>query len=556
MYQKLKFFIIIFAISLLIEGNHIEVYAEETSQGEVTISLQGKGTEAEPYHIWDEVDLQVFRDVVNSGYSFENQYVRQEADIDLSGIANWTPIGVYGSGKYFEGTYNGNGYVIRNLTINLPDDNAGFFGILGGNVLNLGMEGGRVTGYCVGGIASHAKGDNSPMIINCYTDLALEGFRVGGIVDNFTGGMVAACWSRADLEGEITAGICSYNCSAILDSYSETEIVTDSFTGGQNLQSDASLENAEFIKAANYALGNAKGFADELNVELCPYVLENEKLVHKWNREDYDIDFKGTGTEADPYIIESAQDLCKLQAIVNKGETFYGCFFTQKQNIDMKSVSNWSPIGNADEYLIFSGTYNGDGHYIENMKCVGENTAALFGAVNGTILNLGIESGEFSAENAASMVMSLFLNGKVLNCYNKAIISGSKVAGICFYNDGQIVSSWSQGNPEGENGYKQAFQGNGDMSYCFSSVKKMSERKLNRNVALVTLENKYENNYLYKWCKTESGFQFDNSFSSEKDLRGAKLYSKRYVIGSWIISVLVLAVSFVTREFLIKKSRE
>lgn len=61
-------------------------------------------------------------------------------DIDLSGYDNWDPIGNYGG--YFEGTFDGNGFVISNLKIDRSkEDNAGLFGIAAGaEIKTLGLK--------------------------------------------------------------------------------------------------------------------------------------------------------------------------------------------------------------------------------------------------------------------------------------------------------------------------------------------------------------------------------------------------------------------------------
>src|SRR5438046_1340063 len=52
------------------------------------------------------------------------------ADIDLAGIANFTPIGLEGERHPFVGTFDGRGHVIRNLKIT-SDWLAGLFAIVG-----------------------------------------------------------------------------------------------------------------------------------------------------------------------------------------------------------------------------------------------------------------------------------------------------------------------------------------------------------------------------------------------------------------------------------------
>ena len=53
------------------------------------------------------------------------------ADIDLSGI-NFIPLG---DGNSFDGLFNGNGFTIRNLTLDLPASNdLGLFGVNSGTI--------------------------------------------------------------------------------------------------------------------------------------------------------------------------------------------------------------------------------------------------------------------------------------------------------------------------------------------------------------------------------------------------------------------------------------
>ena len=120
----------------------IKVYklADETDWGSFT--LEGKGTEEEPYLIQSAEDLQAFSNYVNRGMSFADQYVEQTADIDMDG-KKFTPIGAFSGESYFYGTYNGKGHIIRNLSIQgKATEDVGLFGRLEGAVYNLGLEAG------------------------------------------------------------------------------------------------------------------------------------------------------------------------------------------------------------------------------------------------------------------------------------------------------------------------------------------------------------------------------------------------------------------------------
>ena len=75
-------------------------------------------------------------------------------DIDCSGIANFIPIGVWGS--RFTGTFDGQGYKITHLYINRATwDYVGLFGCTGSGseIKDVGLEEVNVSGYMrVGGL--------------------------------------------------------------------------------------------------------------------------------------------------------------------------------------------------------------------------------------------------------------------------------------------------------------------------------------------------------------------------------------------------------------------
>lgn len=86
-------------------------------------------------------ELKDFADAVNNDHtigtsSIEARIARvlQTADIDLTGIDDWTPIGNYVSPSYnyFQGSYNGNGYTISNLKIKSGESRKGLFGYVSG----------------------------------------------------------------------------------------------------------------------------------------------------------------------------------------------------------------------------------------------------------------------------------------------------------------------------------------------------------------------------------------------------------------------------------------
>ncbi len=204
---------------------------------EDTANLPGKGTKYDPYRIDSTEALCRFRDNVNRGYSYYGAYVRQTADLDLSGIENWVPIGIFGTENLFEGYYDGAGHTISNLTIHAPGENVGLFGILGGTVVNLGVPSGTIEGNCIGTIASHS-GHSGARIVNCYSGAALIGNRMGGMADNFDGAMIYNCLFFGSLSAPVGngfpvlgGGIAGY-AGNVIDCFSTTaDICSADFTG-------------------------------------------------------------------------------------------------------------------------------------------------------------------------------------------------------------------------------------------------------------------------------------------------------------------------------------
>lgn len=105
-------------------------------------------------------------------------------DIDCSSIENFEPLNFDG---YFEGTFDGQGHTISNLTINYPEDeDVGLFtGLDGATVKDVTLSGGSVNAYAYGGaVAGEAY---SSSLSNIHSDLDItgevdEGYNMGGLI--------------------------------------------------------------------------------------------------------------------------------------------------------------------------------------------------------------------------------------------------------------------------------------------------------------------------------------------------------------------------------------
>ena len=116
----------------------------------------------------------------------------------------------------------------------------------------------------------------------------------------------------------------------------------------------------------------------------------------------------GSGTEDNPWIISSADDLKTLADTVNNGEQYTGTYFLQAEDIDLSNVA-WEPIGYTDSDYYFSGHYDGGDYIISNAVSTGkldedgQATAGIFGCVmDGSVSNLHVRNADFTASGDES----------------------------------------------------------------------------------------------------------------------------------------------------------
>ncbi len=117
------------------------------------------------------IEIYTAQDLRSIDRNLSGNYILMN-DIDLSSWGNWEPIG---NGKSpFNGTFNGNGYVIKNLTVQLIDEGslAGLFGYsISATIENVGIFNAKVevirSGACVGSLIGAC---DFTTIRNCYSN--------------------------------------------------------------------------------------------------------------------------------------------------------------------------------------------------------------------------------------------------------------------------------------------------------------------------------------------------------------------------------------------------
>ena len=179
------------------------------------MGLRGNGTADNPFKIYSAEDLANLSDYVYTGKT--NSHAVLMNDIDLSSVCHaassdgklnevsWTPIGKTRACKY-QGTFDGNGYTIKNLYIKTSNVASAFFGFVkDATIKNLTFENAYVDNTYYSGTAVFAGDVASSTIQNIKTlpGCFVKGSStVGGIIGEVSGtSLISNCLNSATIEG-------------------------------------------------------------------------------------------------------------------------------------------------------------------------------------------------------------------------------------------------------------------------------------------------------------------------------------------------------------------
>lgn len=165
----------------------------------------------------------------------------------------------------------------------------------------------------------------------------------------------------------------------------------------------------------------------------------------------------GSGTETDPYQINTAEGLKWFRDKVNdaKTEEETKICAVLTANIDLKN-EEWTPIANytTTNEIFYEGTFDGGGYTISGLNVTGEFVyAGLFGTVkDGTIKSLTV-AGKVSPSNPQCIVGGIVgyaSNAAIENCSNHCSVTGHTadiVGGIAGFNvdDAKIIDCYNVG---------------------------------------------------------------------------------------------------------------
>ncbi|MFQ6773448.1 MAG: hypothetical protein ACLRFG_03150 [Clostridia bacterium] len=170
-----------------------------------------------------------------------------------------------------------------------------------------------------------------------------------------------------------------------------------------------------------------------------------------WDGTSSTIWTRGSGTEADPYLIESAANLAYLRNKVNSGTKYSGKYFLQTVNIDLNN-SPWTQIGTSSTSYYFAGVYNGGDFGVTNIRLVNGAYTGFFGVLCGSssvyaeIKNLNVYYDNTEYSGGAGLVNTIFDYSKIDNCSVDGFTirttnGGTSAGGIVRYSwNGQITN--------------------------------------------------------------------------------------------------------------------
>ena len=506
------------AIGSALSGISVNIYI---SNGQQRYS-GGCGLKLAPYKLSTADDLIALGDKTDD----YDRYFILINDIDMSG--NTFTDAVIASNERFNGNFNGDSYVISNLYIDSSNSYVGLFGELGSgaDVSGVGLTdvdvhgNGYVGGLCgynyyanisycyvtgevscnsnynIGGLCGRNIGGQ---ISQCYSsvDVSGYGYYVGGICGrNENNGKLRFCYAEGSVSGNSNVGgLCGYLESGdICDCYSTAAVSGNSTVGG--LCGNISPWNSSGITRAFWNIDTSGQDKSAGGWGLSNTEMMQASSFYGWNDGSWTIDegndyphlawenvtgqaiytdyptatYSGSGTEASPYELATADDLLCLM----KRDCDWDKCFIMVADIDLVGYTFTNPvIGYGSS---FSGSFDGDGYVISNLNIEAENQnkVGFFSKLDSSaeVSGLGLEKIIITGNNYVGGICGYNEYGTIQECYCTGTVDGSgdHTGGLYGYNNSYVQECYSSVDVTG-NGYAGGLCGycsGGSIQKCYS----------------------------------------------------------------------------------------
>lgn len=362
-------------------GEEINITMDEDK--EITALLAEEGPE-----IHDWYDLEKMRDDLGGDYVLMNNLDKDTEGYEhlVNNTEGWDPIGYWDRDvdSEFNGTFDGNGYEIRDLYISRPG--AGLVGLFGnvryGEITDIGVVNANVNGD--GGVGA-LVGENWGTVSNSYVTGDVRGNKsVGGLV-GWSNGLVSNSYATSNVSGESeVGGLVGNNRGTVSKSFATGDVNGNENTGGLVGANSGAVSNS-FWDNETSGLETSAGGTGKTTLEMkdvATYTDTNtEGLEEPWDflgdpndntgdEDIWDIDQNGKINDGYPFLSSEENETYNLTInIVGEGTVEVdGDEVENGQTFEFEEGTNVTLEGVADEgfeFVAWGGNATGNETAIE-----------------------------------------------------------------------------------------------------------------------------------------------------------------------------------------------
>jgi len=393
--------------------------------------------------IWDWYDLDAIRDNLGGDYVLMNDLdsttagYTELASKTANGRKGWQPIGTADEDDKFVGSFDGQGYEIRDLFIRRPSESdVGLFGVVGvgGVIDNVGVVDDRVTGKdSVGSLV----GQNEGNVSNCYSTGGVTGRDSVGSLVGQNEGNVSNSYSTGRVTGkDSVGGLVGQNEGDVSNSYSTGSTTGDKRVGGLIGRNEGIVGSSCSIGSVtgNSNVGGLAGY----NSGTISSSYSTDSVTGKWYVGGLVGSNDATGTVSDSHSSDTVTGRWYVGGLVGQNEG---------------NVNNSYSVGSAN------GNNNVGGLIGQNSGTVGSsyatgsangdrNVGGLIGKNKGTVSNSYSTGSVIGTSNFDSLVEQ---NSDVVSnfCATGRANGSKNVGGLIGRNEGTVSNSYSTGGVTG-----------------------------------------------------------------------------------------------------------
>jgi hypothetical protein len=435
--------------------------------------------------IRDWYDLDAVRNNLSGSYILMNDLDSTTAGYTelASPTANegfgWQPIGTWG--YRFAGSFDGQGYEIRDLFIARPDDDStadddcvGLFSFVDGTgvVRNVGVVNADVLGSRrVGALV----GQNQGSVVNCYSKGSVGGVGfVGGLVGLNSrpqeaipaAAIIDDSYSTASVSGEWSiGGLVGSNDDILSRSYSTGDVTGRTLIGGLVGCDSGNVNNSYFTGSVTGDLGvgglvgACRATVSNSHYDYDEVLINGENIItvgalfhqdfEEWLANNKFLDIDERLSEADGYyVVNNVADFKELLA------------FGQNDTLKFRLTNDLDLGGDPNFYIPYlAGEFDGNGHRILNLSFNFDfvSQVGLFGylAPGGKISQVGVENMNITGGRTIGGLVGLNVNGTIDNSYSSGSVTGAFWVGtgglwvgglVGYIYHGEVSNSYSTGS--------------------------------------------------------------------------------------------------------------